>query len=347
MMVKMGLMLVLCIAAAHALPQMDRTKAVAEAGVSVEERFEQFVERFDKDYRDDAEKRYRLEVFRANMEQAQEMNADEGESIFGATKYADLTPLEFSTRYLRYIPQNSSTEDELKELMHYPDTAATASSVNWADKGATTPVKDQGQCGSCWAFSCTEQIESDVYLQTGKLKTLAPQQIVSCDKTDLGCNGGDTPTCYKYVEKAGGLETEASYPYTSGRSGKNGHCTEKSSKLVADIAGYKYVSKKGIHRNETGMADYVGTTGPLSICVDASSWQLYDSGIIKKRCGKELDHCVQVVGYNKEHATPYWIIRNSWNTDWGEEGYIYVEMNKDLCGVASEATFVTGSSLLV
>merc|ERR1712232_483303 len=118
------------------------------------------------------------------------------------------------------------------------------------------------------------------------------------------------------------------------------------SKLTATVDGVKYVSKGlGLHHNETGMEAYVGSMGPLSVCVDASSWQLYKRGVLTKHCGLKLDHCVQVTGYNKEANVPYWIVRNSWNTDWGEDGYIYVKMGSNKCGIANEATFSTGDRL--
>ena len=161
----------------------------------------------------------------------------------------------------------------------------------------TTAVKDQQQCGSCWAFSATEQIES-MGIQTGKFgreQTLSVQQIVACDKVDQGCNGGDTPTAYASVIKAKGIEDGKKYPYTAG-GGKNGKCLFKDHKpVVTNIAAFNYVGKT----NETAMAAYVGQTAPLSICVDAESWQTYKSGLVgPKTCKTQLDHCVQVVGYD-------------------------------------------------
>ena len=161
----------------------------------------------------------------------------------------------------------------------------------------TTAVKDQQQCGSCWAFSATEQIES-MGIQTGKFgreQTLSVQQIVACDKVDQGCNGGDTPTAYASVIKAKGIEDGKKYPYTAG-GGKNGKCLFKEHEpVVTNIAAFNYVGKT----NETAMAAYVGQTAPLSICVDAESWQTYKSGLVgPKTCKTQLDHCVQVVGYD-------------------------------------------------
>jgi len=200
-----------------------------------------------------------------------------------------------------------------------------------------TPVKDQGQCGSCWAFSATEQIETDVAMATGHLYTLAPQQIVSCDKTDLGCDGGNTETAYAYVAKSG-LEAESSYPYKSGDSGRSGTCKYSSGKTVVSISSYSSVSKT--KRSEGKMLTQIQKS-PISVCVDATKWQTYSRGVLGKSCGTSLDHCVQAVGYNADQG--YWVVRNSWNTDWGVKGYIYVKEGIDACGIAKDATIVTGA----
>lgn len=214
---------------------------------------------------------------------------------------------------------------------------SSVSSVDWRGKGVLTPVKDQAQCGSCWAFSATEQIETDWKMAGNDLVSLSVQQIVSCDKKDDGCNGGNTETAYKYTVKAGGLETEKDYPYKSGR-GKTGKCKVKKSKEIANIKGYTSVSQT--RRGEQKMVTQIQKS-PISVCVDAEKWQTYKRGIIGAKCGSELDHCVQAVGLNTEGDKNYWIVRNSWNTDWGVDGYIYVQEGSDSCGIAQDSTIVT------
>ena len=214
--------------------------------------------------------------------------------------------------------------------------------IDWSGN-LTTAVKDQQQCGSCWAFSATEQIET-MYIKSGAGKltdTLSVQQIVSCDKKDQGCNGGDTPTAYASVMAAKGIESGEAYPYTSG-TGKNRKCAFADHKpVITDISAFNYVGKS----NETAMAAYVGQSAPLSICVDATSWQSYVSGLVgPKTCKKQLDHCVQVVGYDMtktDYKYNYWVVRNSWNTDWGEKGFIFVSMGYQTCGIDQEPTTVT------
>jgi len=209
---------------------------------------------------------------------------------------------------------------------------------DWANnKSIVTPVKNQGQCGSCWAFSATENIESVWALAGNTLVELAPQQIVDCDKTDDGCNGGDTTTAYEYVISAGGLETEQNYPYTA----KNGVCKAQRSLEVASISGYSWVTKT---KNETAMLAATYDVAPISICVDAVTWQTYTKGVITSNCGQSLDHCVQITGFNTENNVEYWIVRNSWGTSWGNAGFIYVERNKNLCGIADEPTTTTASN---
>jgi len=210
-------------------------------------------------------------------------------------------------------------------------------SFDWRLKGAVTPVKNQEQCGSCWAFSATEGVESAWFLLKNQLLILSPQQIVSCDTSDDGCDGGDLPTAFGYIQQ-NGLEADSVYPYTSG-NGDDGTCVYDSTKVIAKISGFKYATTTA---NETAMQAAMIPNGPLSICVDASTWQYYTGGVITHGCGDSLDHCVQIVGWASTAANdPYWIIRNSWGTDWGLNGFLWVERGHDECGVSDEATYVT------
>jgi len=163
---------------------------------------------------------------------------------------------------------------------------------------------------------------------------------VSCDSRDGGCNGGNPPTAYEYVIKAGGLETWADYPYTSG-AGNSGYCKFDKSDIVAHISSWDWVSRSDVatpNGNETAMLYGSWQYGPLSICVDASSWQTYRSGVVTSNCGKQIDHCVQLTGWNTANSVDYWIVRNSWGVTWGEQGFIWVQRNKDLCAIANEVT---------
>jgi len=211
------------------------------------------------------------------------------------------------------------------------------SSYSWVSKGMTTPVYNQGQCGSCWAFSTTESIESMNAIKGNGLKSLSMQQIVDCDKTDHGCDGGNPPTAYEYVIGAGGLDTYASYPYT----GQDGSCKFSKANIGEKISSWGYVTTT---KNEDQMLAFTYTKGPPSVCVDASTWDSYRGGVYTRSdCGTALDHCVQIVGWDVVSGVDAWYVRNSWGTDWGYSGYLYVAMGQDACGIAQECTSAVAS----
>jgi len=163
------------------------------------------------------------------------------------------------------------------------------------------------------------------------------QQIVDCDlgNGDEGCNGGDTPTAYAYVMKAGGLENGTVYPYTA----EDDSCAFNPNDIQAKISSWNYATKD---KDEVQMQEVLVAKGPLSICVDATTWQFYVGGVISSFCGDELDHCVMITGFQNYTSMfgtyPVWNVRNSWGSDWGEGGYLYVERGNDLCGIADEVT---------
>jgi len=273
----------------------------------------------------------RLAIFSANVDLIQQLNENsETGAIFALNKFADLTPAEFQSYYNGYVPSGKTEDIEILEL---PEVDAPAT-FDWISKGKVTPVKNQEQCGSCWAFSATENIESVWMIAKGLTPTnfqpLAPQQIVDCDKSDGGCNGGNPPTAYEYVIKAGGQDTETSYPYHA----KNQACQFKPADVEAKITSYKRIT------GEANMLDATATVSPLSICVDAAQWQFYKSGVMTSaQCGgTSLDHCVQIVGYDTSVNPPYWEVRNSWGTDWGMAGFIRLEYGHNTCGLDKECT---------
>jgi C1A family cysteine protease len=277
----------------------------------------------------------RFQAFIANLKLMDQRNKEElaagGNAVHGITRFSDLTQAEFESRYLTADPKMKSSERIVDSSVGTVDM--TASLVDWSGK-LTTPVKDQGYCGSCWAFSATEQIESDTMRTLGKTYLLSPEQITQCDTTSYGCNGGWTEHAYNYVKKAGGIEQEKDYPYTS-YQGVTGTCHAESNKFVVAVNGYTTVN------GESSMASYVQTKGPLSVCVDASSWNSYSGGIMKT-CGKSVNHCVQAVGVDT--SAGYWKVRNSWGTGWGESGYIRLSYGSNTCAIASDPTYVSVSN---
>jgi len=262
---------------------------------------------------------------------------------FGLNKFADLSEEEFQSRYLmkKKIQKGShhSAPTFNQEL-----SSKLPQVFDWRTKGKVTAVKNQGDCGSCWAFSATETIESAWMikhnLNNATMIPLAPQQIVDCDGNDDGCGGGDPPTAYQYVMSAGGMDSNSSYPYT----GQDGTCAFNKTSVIANINNWNYACQED---DEQTLQQSTFQYGPTSICVDASlSWQLYESGVMSAwDCAwiDILDHCVQAVGWNlgPSAETPYWVVRNSWSADWGENGFIRLEYGENTCGMTDEATYVT------
>jgi len=205
----------------------------------------------------------------------------------------------------------------------------------------TTAVKDQGSCGSFWAHACAEQIESDGMRLLKTDYTLSPEQIVQCDTTSSGCNGGHTESAYNYVKTAKGLEQDSSYPYTS-YMGTTGTCKGTTASLqVVTLTGYTTIGGSNAQAIEANMASYVQSTGPLSVCLDASTWNSYTSGIMSAAtCGTSVDHCVQAVGVDTS-AGGYWKVRNQWGTSWGESGYIQLAYGTNTCDITNDPTHVS------
>jgi C1A family cysteine protease len=209
---------------------------------------------------------------------------------------------------------------------------------DWRTTGFISNIKNQGQCGSCWAFSATENIES-VYARTKNIKPpvlLAPQQMVDCDRTNYGCGGGWPYMTFQYIAKAGGQDTETVYPYTA----RDGTCKFNPQGVGAKISGYKSIPKDEAQIQNL-VAD-VTNGAPFSICVDAASWQFYKSGVMtSNQCGTSVDHCVQLIGYDTSKTSnplPFWIVRNSWGTGWGNQGIILLEMFKNTCIMSNYVT---------
>eukprot|EP01088_Endostelium_zonatum_P000001 TRINITY_DN0_c0_g1_i1.p1 TRINITY_DN0_c0_g1~~TRINITY_DN0_c0_g1_i1.p1 ORF type:complete len:251 (+),score=75.12 TRINITY_DN0_c0_g1_i1:269-1021(+) len=244
----------------------------------------------------------------------------------------DMTPQEFkNTILMKRVP-----EFDLKNAPYVKQnfTTTAPSSFDWrSHHGIVTPVYNQGQCGSCWAFSATENIESTWALKGHGLKSLSMQQIVSCDHTCGGCNGGLPSLAFQYVIQAGGIEGYSRYPYTA----KTGTCSFNKGAVEAHITGWSTVTNS---RNEGEMVNYLAANGPISICVDANNaWQYYKGGVLQpSQCSTAIDHAVEAVGYNTAANPPFWIVRNSWGADWGEHGYIRLQYGHNTCALAQIVT---------
>lgn len=296
--------------------------------------FTEFKTKYNMVFESQEEDAKRFEIFKTNLEKADALNLKEPTVTFGVSKFAHLTAAEFKERHTGFKPAKNRKRFPMKKVKN-----VKTGSIDWRDIGGVSPVKDQGQCGSCWAFSATEAVETGYWKATGDLKILAPQQVVSCDRSDMACDGGDTFSAYEYIQEAGGIEEESDYPYTSGDTERRGRCSVDPSEFAVKIDGVNTISQ-----GPGGEEDMYSAImdSPMSICVDAESWQMYMGGVVTSAtCGTELDHCVFLVGVKEGE---YWIVKNQWNSDWGEDGYIRVKTGENACGVAMEATTVTASA---
>jgi len=289
---------------------------------------------YNKAYASFEEEAMRFDNFKLSLDRIQSRNAVASNTVFGLTKFSDLSTEEFRSTYLgSRIPEDYDTYDV---GVLNPEKVDVPQTFDWRTTNKVTPVKNQEQCGSCWAFSTVENIES-IYCVKNNIDCttfppLSPQEIVDCDTTDSGCEGGWPYNAYQFVITEGGLEDDSDYPYTA----QDGTCNFQANLVKVTISSWKYATQNS---NEQTLQDNLVAWGPLSVCVDASSWQDYTGGVLMASdCTTSIDHCVQLVGYDMTQSTPFWIVRNSWGADWGESGYIRLQYGQDTCAVADVAT---------
>jgi len=302
-------------------------------------RFEEWQKKNNKSYATSEEKAQRFKNFISSVIRIEKKNANQTYGAnYGLNQFSDMTPEEFRSTMLMKNKITPKHQPKVEVARQQWATAAPAN-FDWRQASNTpiTPVKDQQQCGSCWAFSVGETAESaNILGGKGNANTMlvSEQQIVDCDTSDDGCNGGNPETAWQYIISTQGLDSESSYPYTA----EDGTCKFKAQNVIATVKGWKYATTSG---DETTLQSNL-LKQPVSICVDAANWQDYQSGVMTAwECAwvVQLDHCVQLVGYSTGGTNGnYWIVRNSWNTNWGIDGYIWLEMGADTCGLTQEAT---------
>ncbi|KAJ7981561.1 Senescence-specific cysteine protease [Quillaja saponaria] len=307
---------------------------------SMYERHEQWMSRYGRVYQDVNEQEMRYKIFKDNVAYIEASNNAANKPYkLGINQFADLTNEEFKAQRNKFKGHMCSTSIT---SFKYENVTAVPSTVDWRKKGAVTPIKDQGQCGCCWAFSAVAAMEGITKLSTGKLVSLSEQELVDCDTSgvDQGCEGGLMDNAFQFIQQNKGLTTETNYPY----KGVDGTCNSKGeSNAAATINGYEDVPAN----SENSLLKAVANQ-PVSVAIDAggSDFQFYSSGVFTGTCGTQLDHGVTAVGYgSSDDGTKYWLVKNSWGTQWGEEGYIRmqrdVDANEGLCGIAMEASYPT------
>jgi len=289
------------------------------------------VAQYKKGYMSGNEYAMRFNIFKENLDFINEHNSQDASYSVAINQFTDLTNEEFR-QYLGYRSSGAT----LPSTEIRGDIKA---SVDWRAKGAVTPVQNQGACGSCWAFSATGAVEGSYFISTGQLVKFSEQQLVDCDTeaSSAGCNGGLMTDAFEYLLHNDFVSLEH-YPYTA----KDETCNTEAIKEFGypSIRSYHAVDKN----SADAMKDVLNFT-PVSVAVNAGSqgWQFYSGGVVTENCGQNLDHGVLAVGYGEEDGQGYFIVKNSWGSGWGEDGYIRVGTNDEskggVCGILMDASY--------
>ena len=300
-----------------------------------------YLAKFNKNYDLESEFKMRFERFVETHEFIKKHNEQENVAYTaGHNQFSDWTYAEYKA-----ILGYRKPEGHTRPVATFNET--NSDGINWVDLGAVTPVKDQGQCGSCWAFSSTGSIEGAHFVKTGKLESFSEQQLVDCAFYQYGypnyaCYGGLQDYAYNYYETHN-AELESVYPYVSGTSLHRTTCQyNESSATSVEVSTYAAVTPNNPAQMKAALEQQ-----PLAIAIEADQYcfQTYQSGIFDNAaCGTNLDHAVLLVGYGVENGTEYWLMKNSWNTTWGDQGYMKLAITGNdagICGIQSDPEFPT------
>ncbi|XP_017489962.1 PREDICTED: cathepsin L1-like [Rhagoletis zephyria] len=309
----------------------------------LETHFSLFKTEFGRNYSNSEEETYRKGVFADNLEFILKHNREYQAGLksfsVGVNNFADMTNAEFRAHFNGFRPYAGSIQSE--DLNKNTDNASASvdlpDTVDWVQQGLVTPVKNQHQCGGCWAFSAVAAMEGQHARSTGQLVSLSEQNLIDCSYANRGCGGGWPFLAYQYVISNRGIDTEQSYPYTA----HQGPCAFRVQNVGAIFRSYSNLPQG----SENSLQGAVANVGPISVAIDASqpSFQLYKQGMYDEpACSPtKVNHAVTVVGYGLfQGVTPYWKVKNSWGVTWGDQGYIFMSRNKgNQCGIASYASY--------
>jgi C1A family cysteine protease len=310
------------------------------------DQFADFKAKYNKQYSSVAEEDVRRHIFNDNLEFIESENA-KGSNTYtlAVNEFTDLTHSEFKATYLgTKVPEN--LWGEATHLgTHEHDGSELPTSVDWSQEGAVTPIKNQGQCGSCWSFSTTGGLEGAWEIATGNLVSLSEQQFVDCAGSygNNGCNGGLMDYAFQYAE-ANPVYTESSYPYTAA----DGTCNTSGRTVGIPQGGV--VGYTDVQQSQNSLLSAI-VQQPVSIAIEAdqNAFQFYSSGVLTGTCGTQLDHGVLAVGYGALSGQNYYKVKNSWGASWGMNGYVLIERGSDECGILNSASYptVNGSGSVV
>ena len=298
------------------------------------QQFQKFIKKYHKRYASINEYLARFEVFKRNVMAAFTENAS---YQTGITKFSDLTQQEFAKTYLNLNYDAMAVANFNPYVVQVKNAAPDA--WDWREKGYVSPVKDQGSCGSCWAFSTVGNLEGLYYKEKQTMVTLSEQMLVDCDTYDSGCNGGLMENTFTWLKENGGIMTDTDYPY----KGRKGTCQSDETKYVdMQITGYTKLgsgSSTWDPVDEDEIKEFLYETGPLAVALNANPLQTYSSGILDKTSSQcptsGMNHAVTMVGYGHDDSQDkdYWIVKNSWGKNWGEDGYFRIRRGNGTCGI--------------
>jgi len=314
----------------------------SNAAQKEEQMFRNWMKDNGKQYTTVSEYQQRLTNFRGNLKRNQEMTSEHPQATFGLNKFSDMSHQEFKDSWLmKPFQVNNTCIWPYHRIAKVDRTVAIPTTFDWRTKGAVSPVKNQQSCGSCWTFSTAENIEGQWFLSGHTLPSLSEQWIVDCshgclqsepDLCNGGCGGGLPWLAYEDIIKNGGLTDEAHDPYVG----------EQTSCPASDPSIAKISNWTALDDNPTDIITFLVKQGPLSITLNADLLFSYSGGVISgdpSTCpNSQSDHAVLLVGYDNTQSPPFWIIKNSWGADWGEQGYFRMESDNGLCGINSCVT---------